>query len=89
MPVTSARLRIIRKNVFNGATQSKFININMNRVKLVSFQWTYLLLPPAVGEVQRCYSDSVVQPRKWMFWPQHGHDVMFLLNVALELQIMC
>ena len=53
------------------------------------FQWTYLLLPPAVGEMQRRYPDSIVQPRKLMFWPQHGHSVMFKLSVALELQIMC
>jgi hypothetical protein len=74
------KLRVIRKNVFYGKTQSKFININT--VKLMSFPWTYLLLLPAVGEMQRCYPDSIVQPRKWMFWPQHGHAVMCLLSVA-------
>jgi hypothetical protein len=54
IPVTLAKLRVIRKKVFYGKTQSEFINVIMNGVKLTSFQWTYLLLPPAVGEVQRC-----------------------------------
>jgi hypothetical protein len=71
MPVTISKLTVMRTKIFYGKTQSKCIHIIMNSVKRTSFQWTYLLLPPAVGETQRRYPDSIVQPRMCMFWPQH------------------
>ena len=36
------------------------------------FQRTYLLLLTVVEEMQGRYSDSIVQPRKCVFWPGHG-----------------
>lgn len=59
-------------------------NVVMKTEKLTSIQCPYLLPPPAVGDLQRCHTDSIVQPRERMFWTQSGtrHIVCALRTTA-------